>query len=382
MRIIEKAEVASPYEQLLAKILEEGHDHGDRTGTGRRSIVAPQLRYDMSDGTVPLVTTRQIPYKSSIRELVWFIRGSNNAQELRDMGAKFWDLWAVTPKHISDFQDKFFDNEEFLAAMGNETFESVKARIQPIMEQRFIDSIGPMYGAAWRNAPRKEAFNSLWPNIPMDELPSDKLAIWKQEYEANEALFSANNYSLEQHCSRKYYETVDQLNELVRNLKKRPFSSRLVLSAWIPEYVPFEELSPQENVMMGRGSLAACHCKFQLVVTPGAEGEKHILNMIVDIRSSDGPVGLPHNQFQYAVLQHALAHVVGMSVGELVVNLGDSHIYLNQIEKAEEQVKREAKPFPSIIINPELKDIFQMTPDDVVIANYLHGEPIAYEVSV
>lgn len=371
----------SPYEKLMSLILRRGADHGDRTGTGRRSIVAPQLRYDLSDGTVPIPNTRKIAYKSSIKELCWFIRGSTNAQELRDMGTGFWDRWAVTEKDIDAFIDRHLNNPQFLEAM-NKPIEEIRALITPQMKHQFLNQIGPMYGAMWRNAPRIAQFNSLWPEVPLSELPSDKLEIWKKEFEANKQVFESQNYTLEQHCNRSYYQTHDQLNELVRNLKVRPFSSRLVVSAWIPEFVPFEELSPTDNVIMGRGALAACHCKFQIVVSPGQDGAPNVLNMIVDIRSSDGPVGLPHNTTQYAVLQHVLAQVTDMVPGELVINLGDAHIYLNQVDTMKEQLKRDAMPFPKIKINPELKDLFQFKPDDVEITNYESHPALSYEVSV
>ena len=368
-----KQEVAAkvnPYEDTLRLINDTGYDHGDRTGVGRRSITGVMIKYDLSTGDVPVPTTRQVFYKGSIKELEWFIKGSSDAAELKALGASFWDRWCVKEENIDAFIEKYIPAEARSDAL-REAF---------IAEH--LNKIGPMYGAMWRNAPNSQ-YAPFWPDIPMDEYPSDKLDLWKSQYEEMlEAGGGEIDITLEAFCKDQYYTTIDQLNELVRNLKTRPYSARLLITAWVPEFVPFESLGPEENVMLKKGSLAACHSSFQCFVRPPKEeGGRKTLSLLMYQRSADWPVGVPHNTTQYAVLLHVLAQVTDMDVGEFIHMLGDAHIYFSQIDKVPTQLEREPYPFPKIKINPELKDIFKFKASDVEIVGYESHPDIKYEVA-
>lgn len=259
-----------PYLDILKRIRDEGYNHVDRTGTGRRSIVGVEVRHKMSLG-FPLVTTRQVFSRGMIEEILFFIRGQTDNSILEEKGVKIWSPWAVTEDHIKAFAKKY-NNDDPAMEEAMRTYYITSA----------LGQIGPMYGAQWRNAPR-DYVDIRWPKVTMDEIPSDKKVNFIKEYEELRFINGSKSMPpLEDFCSNRYYSTCDQLNELIRTLKKKPFSSRLLVSAWVPEHVPFEELSPQENVLLGRGALAACHAFFQCFVKPAAEeGGKKQLSLLV-----------------------------------------------------------------------------------------------------
>jgi thymidylate synthase len=261
------------YLNVLRQIMEHGHDHGDRTGVGRRSVFATQERFNLQEG-FPLVTTRKIFTKGIIEELLWFIRGSTDNKELTDKKVNIWNQWALSEHDIEIFADKYSEgNPDFRAALV--TKMSTK-----------LNGIGPMYGHVWRNAPN-DKIHILWPDVKLDNIPHDKLLQYNEEYNklsAEHNPIEGPLPSYEEFCKMRYYSTIDQLNELVIGLKVRPFSSRHIVTAWVPQITPFEGLSPQENIMLERGALAACHMMFQCFVTPGEEGEKNKLSLQVYIR--------------------------------------------------------------------------------------------------
>ena len=359
------------YLELLSKIKNEGTFSVDRTGIGRHRIFGTQTRYDLSDGTLPVVTTRKIYTDAIIKELLWFIKGSFNNKELTETGVKIWNHWVVGQEHIDTFAKKY--------AGDNQDLEKT---LKDYWSNSHLDSIGEMYGAMWRNAPRKEIM-TLWPDIPMEDFPSDKIPKWTAEYEEIKSTSKDEVVSFETYCKYQYYQTVDQLNELVLNLKKRPYSSRLLVTAWVPSHVPFEQLTPQENVLLGRGSLAACHAIFQCFATPPEkEGDKPTLSLMMTQRSVDMPVGACYNIAQYSLLLALLAHCTDMTPGEFIWSTGDTHIYSDQMDLVDTQLCREPFAPPKLWINPDKKDLFSMTFEDIKILDYQHHSHIPYPVAI
>ena len=368
------------YLDNLRNIYENGTDHADRTGKGRRSIFGTQYRYDISDGTLPVVTTRKVFTRAIIEELLWFIKGSSDTKPLMDSNINIWNQWLVTEKDAKAYIEKHL----------NEADDEHKKQMQEAILENCGQSIGPLYGSMWRNAPAHDNINLHWPQMEMDEFPSDKLAEWTKIYEEVKFISGTEIADFKTFCNIQYRGTVDQLNELLLNLKKRPYSSRHVVSAWIPCFVPFEGISPQENIILGKGALAACHAFFQcLVIPPKEEGGKKRLNLMLTIRSNDAAVGKIYNIAQYSLLLALLAHVTDMEPYEFVLSVGDDHIYLNQMESTsdikegvETQLKREPLPLPKLWINPEVKDLFAFTKDDIRIEGYESHPAINYPVAM
>jgi thymidylate synthase len=188
--------------------------------------------------------------------------------------------------------------------------------------------LGPVYGFQWRN----------WPN--------------------------ANGAS------------VDQVKQVVEQLKTNPNSRRIIISAWNPSDLPDETISPQQNVKEGRMALAPCHAFFQFYVSEGK------LSCQLYQRSADIFLGVPFNIASYALLTMMLAQVCDLEPGDFVHTLGDAHLYTNHQEQVELQLSRDPLPLPQMKINPAIKDIFDFTFDDFELVDYQHHEHIKGIVAV
>jgi thymidylate synthase len=157
--------------------------------------------------------------------------------------------------------------------------------------------------------------------------------------------------------------TVDQIRNLIEMIKKNPDSRRLIVSAW--------------NVAdVDKMALPPCHTMFQFYV---AEGR---LSCQLYQRSADIFLGVPFNIASYALLTHMVAKVTGLEIGDFVHTFGDAHLYLNHLEQAQLQLSREAFPLPELWVNPEIKDIFDFSFEDLEVRNYLTHPHIKAPVAV
>ncbi len=174
-------------------------------------------------------------------------------------------------------------------------------------------------------------------------------------------------------------KTVDQITNVIEQIKKNPNSRRLIVSAW---NVPFIE----------KMALPPCHCLFQFWVSPPAKstlsepasaGEsKGTLSCQLYQRSADIFLGVPFNIASYALLTHMIAQVTGLQVGEFVHTLGDAHLYLNHLEQTKLQLSREPRMLPTLKLNPERKNIFDFVFEDIVIEGYDPHEAIKAPIAV
>ncbi|MGE7366616.1 thymidylate synthase [Desemzia incerta] len=303
------------YLALGKKILEEGVNKGDRTGTGTKSIFGHQIRFDLQKG-FPLLTTKRIPFRLIKSELLWFIKGDTNIRYLLEQNNHIWDEWAFERyvksaeykgPEMTDFGRRALVDEEF-----NERYQVEMAKFtdQILQDEAFAaqyGELGNVYGSQWRN--------------------------WKTSQG----------------------ETIDQLKEVIEMIQKTPDSRRLIVSAWNPEDVPNMALPP-------------CHTLFQFYV---AEGK---LNCQLYQRSADVFLGVPFNIASYALLTHLIAHETGLEVGEFVHTFGDAHLYVNHIEQMKEQLAREPRAFPTLKLNTDKKSIFDFEMEDIEISDY-HPHP-------
>ena len=157
---------------------------------------------------------------------------------------------------------------------------------------------------------------------------------------------------------------IDQLTEVVEQLKQKPNSRRHVVSAWNPADLPDESISPQDNVAQGRMALAPCHCLFQFYVADGR------LSCQLYQRSADCFLGVPFNIASYAMLTYMVAQVVGLKPGDYVHTFGDAHIYLNHIDQVKEQLSREPRPLPKLELNPDRKRLEDYVYEDFELVGY------------
>jgi len=158
--------------------------------------------------------------------------------------------------------------------------------------------------------------------------------------------------------------TIDQISEVVTQLKTNPNSRRIIVSAWNVADLPDESISPQANVANHKMALAPCHAFFQFYVANGK------LSCQLYQRSADIFLGVPFNIASYALLTMMLAQVCDLQPGDLIHTLGDAHLYSNHMEQVEQQLSRDPYPLPTMMLNPAIKDIFAFTFDDFELVNY------------
>ncbi len=249
------------YLDLLAHVLAEGAEKGDRTGTGTRSVFGWQMRFPLGE-SFPLLTTKKLHWKSIAYELLWFLRGDTNVRWLQEQGVTIWDEWAD--------------------ASGD---------------------LGPVYGYQWRH----------W------RTPDGR--------------------------------EIDQIRDVVAQIRAKPDSRRHVVTAWNPADVD-------------RMALPPCHALFQFYVANGR------LSCQLYQRSADLFLGVPFNIASYALLTLMVAQATGLAPGDFVHTLGDAHLYSNHVEQAREQLSRAPRAFPRLRLNPDVKDLFAFRYEDFALEGY------------
>jgi thymidylate synthase len=169
---------------------------------------------------------------------------------------------------------------------------------------------------------------------------------------------------------------IDQITHVVEQIRKNPNSRRHIVSAWNPAVLPDESVSPHDNVRQGRAALASCHALFQFYVADGR------LSCLLYQRSTDCPVGQVFNIAQYALLTHLVAQQCDLAPGDFIWTGGDCHIYLNQIDGVREQLAREPRPLPKLVIKRKPDSVFDYRFEDFEIIGYDPHPPIKYPVAV
>ena len=159
-------------------------------------------------------------------------------------------------------------------------------------------------------------------------------------------------------------EGIDQIKSVIETLKKNPDSRRIMVSAWNPSVLPDTSISFSENVANNKAALPPCHAFFQFYVSEGK------LSCQLYQRSADVFLGVPFNIASYALLNMMIAQVCNLSYGEFIHSFGDAHIYSNHYEQIKIQLSRNPKPLPKMILNPEIKEIFDFKYEDFNLVGY------------
>ena len=304
------------YTDLLQDILDNGVTKEDRTGTGTISVFGRQIRHKMSDG-FPLLTTKKMHFKSIATELVWFLRGRTDLRYLLENGCHIWtgDAYRV--------YDKDFDREHpaFSAPYPKRlTQKEFEEKIMTDDEfNKWYGDLGPIYGKQWRK----------WSGTIKKSISGTKL-------------FSTG------------FTQIDQIANLINDLKTNPDSRRLMVNAWNvgeldqmtlpPCHYGFQvytrELSNYERIgiQMNINDYQSYYSKEDL---DGNNIPRRAISLMWNQRSVDTFLGLPFNIASYGLLLEIIAKAVNMVPDELIGNLGDTHLYSNHIEQATEQIGRE-----------------------------------------
>jgi len=281
------------YLDLIRKIIAEGSTRGDRTGTGTVSIFGAQMRFNLRE-SFPLLTTKRVFWRGLAEELVWFISGSTNANELSAKKINIWDGNG---------------SKEFLTNMG--------------LGHREAGDLGPVYGFQWRH------FGAEYKDMHTDYTG----------------------------------QGVDQLAEVINQIKTNPNSRRIIMSAWNPTDLKEMALPP-------------CHAMCQFYVDNGE------LSCQLYQRSGDMGLGVPFNIASYALLTVMIAHVCDLKPGDFVHSLGDAHVYSNHIEPLKIQIERTPTAFPTLNIKRKITSIDDFKFEDFELVGYKPQAKIAMEMAV
>jgi len=334
------------YQDLLQDILNNGIEKKDRTGTGTISVFGRQIRHKMSEG-FPLLTTKKMAWKTMVTELLWFLRGDTNIKFLVDNGCHIWTgdaykhylKWAGNgPLTIDEFTEEIKNNSDFAGVYGE---------------------LGPIYGKQWRS--------------------------WVGESKTANGSISASTT----------FGYIDQIKNLINELKTNSDSRRLMVSAW--------NVSELDKMV-----LPPCHYGFQVYTRELSEGERGLLlqpygldpltkegrdrlwkennlptraiSLMWNQRSVDTFLGLPFNIASYGLLLEIIAKAVNMVPDELIGNLGDTHLYLNHVEQAKEQIGREPYQLPTLkhmktdefymSLSGDISLFAHLNPTDFQVENY------------
>ena len=171
-------------------------------------------------------------------------------------------------------------------------------------------------------------------------------------------------------------DEIDQISEIIETLKNNPDSRRMLVSAWNPSVLPDTSNSFSDNVANGKAALPPCHAFFQFYVANGK------LSCQLYQRSADIFLGVPFNIASYALFTMMMAQACGLEAGDFIHTFGDAHIYSNHQEQIDLQLSRDLKPLPKMILNPEVKNIFDFTFDDFTLTDYEHHPHIKGAVAI
>lgn len=169
---------------------------------------------------------------------------------------------------------------------------------------------------------------------------------------------------------------IDQISQLIHDIKTNPDSRRLIVSGWNPAVLPDTKFSPKDNAAMGKQALPPCHTLFQFYVHDGK------LSCQLYQRSADIFLGVPFNIASYALLTMMVAQVCDLTPGDFVHTFGDAHLYSNHMEQVNEQLSRTPHPLPQMKLNPAIKDIFGFSIDDFELVNYLAHPAIKAPIAI
>jgi thymidylate synthase len=169
---------------------------------------------------------------------------------------------------------------------------------------------------------------------------------------------------------------IDQISEVIEQIKRKPHSRRLLVSAWNPAVLPDEGVSPRDNAAAGKMALPPCHTLFQFYVLEDR------LSCQLYQRSADIFLGVPFNIASYALLTMMVAQVTGLRPGDFVHTFGDAHLYTNHLEQVETQLTREPLPLSHMWLNPEVTNIFDFRYDDFELRDYQSHPHIAAPIAI
>jgi thymidylate synthase len=325
------------YLDLVKDVLGNGSWSSNRTGVRTLSIPGASMRFDLRQG-FPAVTTRKLPFKTAMGELVGFLRGYRSAAQFRELGCKVWDQNAN-------------DNAQWLAS---------PYRVGE-------DDLGPVYGAQWRS----------WPGYKLIAF-SDPGHDRKVQYavDAGWGVFGRVIGGDERGAGTLLYRAVDQVRHCLDTIVRDPSSRRILFHAWNPAALDEMALPP-------------CHLLYQFLANP----ERRELSLCLYVRSNDLGLGAPFNMAEAAAILHLFGRLSGYEPRWLNYFIGDAHIYENHVDMLQEQLAREPYPMPRLRISDRIPEyaktgayepewLERVEPGDFALEDYLHHPALTAPMAV
>ena len=323
------------YLELAKAVMTNGFSSGDRTGTGTTKLFGHMMRFDLSDGTIPLLTTKKMHIPSIIHEVLWYLSGNGNIQYLLDNNVRIWKEWA----------DENGD-------------------------------LGPVYGVLWRRWPNYKWSNqsNTFEKTYTDQI-DDVIYNLRTNPDDRRLLVSAWNPALLPDTKKSFSENVKNGKQALPPCHfSFQFASRLL--TFQERFVLFEKEFGTEHDLLARSDVQ----REATMTTHNIPTRS--LSCIMHQRSVDVFLGLPFNISQYSILTRMIAEVVGMVPGEFVWTGGDIHIYRDHFDQVKEQLSRELYPSPSLRFARSVDNIDDFKYDDFIIDDYRFHPTIKAKVSV
>jgi len=309
------------YFRLLKDVYDNGILKTDRTGTGTRSLFGTSMRFDISNNSIPLLTTKKMNLNSIIHEIIWYISGNTNIRYLNDNGVKIWDAWA----------DKNGD-------------------------------LGAVYGQQWRKTPNYTVDGeAIWLNHEDPYIDQIQTVIDMIKNDPTSRRLMVNSWN------------VGQLHDM------RLPPCHYQFSFWCEPYSKLQRLQLLSDIAPLGSTIGEDDYYLDQYNIP-----KGALKCKLDMRSNDMFLGNPFNIVQYAIITHMIAQMTGYEATELFYTCTDSHIYTNHFNQVEEQLSREPMTYqsPTISLNKSINKIDDFTFDDIKVLNYEHMEIIKAPVAI
>ena len=338
------------YKNLVEDILENGTISKDRTGTGTQKLFGKMIRHNMSEG-FPLLTTKKIYWKAIVHELLWFLKGDTKIKYLVDNNVNIWvgDAYKRYLKYLNEFSDiETFRPELIKIDLDpSEPTENGIYHIRPFTKKEFIEKIKTNFEFSEEFGDIGKCYGSEWTN-------------WDNR--------------------------INQIQDVLDTLISNPDSRRMIVTAWNPTNIK-------------KALVPSCHYSFQIITRELSFKEKvqwvlrntdvemenlaitekcyedstpkRSISLLFNMRSVDVALGLPFDIASYAILLSMFAQYANMIPEEVICSLGDTHLYLNQIEPIKEQIQNSFFKLPTLNLNKNIKNIFDFKIDDIKIENYI-----------
>lgn len=394
--------VDKQYLKLMAEVLYEGNTKHTRAGDAL-SLFGKTMEFDLQEG-FPLLTTRKVPFKGMVHELLWFLKGDTNIKYLVDNNVHIWDDDAYRWFKTLDFKSYKVEDPEYIEGMYKldrcvfelDELDAVYEIVEHYSEtgEPTLRGLGSITNEELKNLTKEEFIDFVKRGVFIKRtFKFEKTSVLN----TTKVIYTFGDLGPVYGKQWRGFgiREVDQIKNVIEKLKTNPDDRRMLVSAYNPDVLDEVALPP-------------CHVMFQFYTRELSRTERNTilqghnpnreltmeeldelnvpkreLSLSFSMRSNDFCVGNPYNISEYSLLCHIIANICNMAVGKVIYFGGDIHIYTNHIEQAKEQLNRKGSDeLPKLIIKRKLESIDDIKYDDFEIKDYHPDPPIKYQLNV